>query len=115
MEKTWRDAIRPQFIPKLHRLTLAIDRGGLLSDERLINDLQKIGFRVFEVLNPMQLRYEYELVKLVDTSFAKILLVCNPEVIDVRDIPYDILHTASDWCLRTALPKALSAIDTVAR
>lgn len=97
MEKTWRDAIRPQFIPKLHRLTLAIDRGGLLSDERLINDLQKIGFRVFEVLNPMQLRYEYELVRAKwDAGFAQedLLLVCNPEVIDVRDIPYDILHTA---------------------
>lgn len=63
MEKTWRDSIRLLFVPKLHRLTLAIDHGGLLSDERLINDLQKAGFRVFEVLNSMQLRYEYELAR----------------------------------------------------
>jgi len=97
MEKTWRDSIRLLFVPKLHRLTLAIDHGGLLSDERLINDLQKIGFRVFEVLNPMQLRYEYELVRARwDAGAARedLLLVCNPEVYDVRDIPYDILQTA---------------------
>jgi hypothetical protein len=97
MEKTWRDAIRLKFVPKLHRLTLAVDHGGLLSDERLINDLQRAGFRVFEVLNPMQLRYEYELVRARwDAGFVEgdLLFVCNPEAYDVREIPYDILHTA---------------------
>lgn len=97
MEKTWRDSIRLLFVPKLHRLTLAIDHGGLLSDERLINDLQKAGFRVFEVLNSMQLRYEYELARVRwDAGFVDedLLLICNPNVYDVREIPYDILHTA---------------------
>jgi len=97
MEKTWRDAIRFNFVPKLHRLTLAIDHGGLLSDERLINDLQKAGFRIFEVLNPMQLRYEYELARAgwdAGVAHEDLLFVCNPEVYDVRGIPYDILQAA---------------------
>jgi hypothetical protein len=97
MEKTWRNVIRLNFIPKLHRLTLAIDYGGLLSDERLINDLKISGFRIIEVFNPMQLRYEYELVRAQWDSGCvhdDLLLVCNPEVYDAQKIPYDILHTA---------------------
>ena len=97
MEKTWRDTIRLKFVPKLHRLTLAIDYGGLLHDERLINDLQKAGFRVFKVLDPMQLRYEYELVRAkwdAGISEEDLLFICNPEEYDIRDIPYDILYSA---------------------
>lgn len=93
MTKSWRDGISESFIPRLHKLYLVIDRDGLLSDEKLVHTLQQKGFHFIEAIEPMQLRYDYELVRQKEdrgeTSWDLVIL-CNPERFEEQSLPFDI-------------------------
>ena len=97
MTRSWKHEIGELFVPGLHRLTLVIDRDGLLSDERMVHDLQNKGFIVLEVVESIELRYEYELIRArwdFEDSKEELLLLCNPEHFEEREIPYDISSKA---------------------
>lgn len=93
MLKSWRDMISERFVPLLHKLYLVVDRDGLLSDEKLIHTLQQKGFQFIEAREPMQLRYDYELVRQKEDrgeSSWDLVILCNPERFEEQSLPYDI-------------------------
>ena len=93
MFKSWCDIIGNRFIPLLHKLYLVFDCDGLLSDEKLIHTLQKKGFHFIEAREPMQLRYDYELVRQKEDrgeSSWNLVIICNSERFIKQLLPYDI-------------------------
>lgn len=93
MLKSWRDIISERFIPRLHKIYLVIDCDGLLSDEKLIHTLQQKGFQFIEAVEPMQLRYDYELIRQKKDrgeAFWDLVILCNPERFEEQSLPFDI-------------------------
>jgi hypothetical protein len=91
----WRDVILDEFVPNVNKLTIAIDPDNLLTEEKLLFELKKRGFDLFNFDDHIEFRYLYELKyrslwdQGKEPSQAVVLRLSSPEL---KNLPYDLLQ-----------------------
>ncbi len=93
--KTWRDNILEEFVPDLGHLTLVADPDGLLTEEKLVLELQNRGFRILEFHDSIAFRYEYELLclqKCEKNERIDLIVLTKSPSSDLDTLPYDLLE-----------------------
>ena len=92
---SWRDAILNDFIPNVSKLTLVADPDDLLTEEKLVLELQQRGFALIEFTDPIEFRYEYE------SKFRSIwdrgeqtdlVVILHSHNSELESLPYDLLQ-----------------------
>src|SRR5215217_2042279 len=93
---SWREDILRDFPPGLHRLTLAADPDGLLTEEGMAAELERRGYETFEYGDdPIAFRYAYE------RDFrscwesgeeACLIVLVRAESRELDALPYDLIR-----------------------
>lgn len=96
---SWRDEILRHFPPGVHRLTLAADLDGLLTEEGVAAELVERGYETLNYEDPVAFRYAYEsgyraLWERGDE--AHLVVVLRGEAHDLDSLPYDLLATGRE-------------------
>lgn len=95
MNSSWREAILKEFIPQLSPLTLVADPDVLLTDERIQEALQGLGFMLVEYQEPIAFRYFFETTirpSWVTGEQREWAIVLHNTPNKLLQLPYDLLQ-----------------------
>lgn len=107
---SWRNQILQEFTPQVAPLTLVVDPDSLLTEERLLQEIEARGFELFPFEDPIAFRFAYE-SKYRDRmgcgELTDLVVVLRGETHELRSLPYDLLQTSRQlsFSLKDLFPK----------
>lgn len=101
----WRDQILKEFTPQMGRLTLVADVDSLLTEERLLQEIQARGFELIAFEDPIAFRFVYEFKYRPRWERGELALVVVLSS-DRVHLPYDLLQAGRylSFSLRDLFP-----------